>query len=108
MSSSAIKALMQTDCDLQENCTVLAPLFLAVINSYTQQKPVTILVGPDRVRFFVHEALFAAESPFLRVVFKDCWDRGKGVVEISSISSIGVGIVVGWIDSKQLLDRLRT
>lgn len=52
--------------------------------------------------------LLTAKSSLSRVTFKDRWDEEKEVVEVTSISSTGFGIVVDWMYSGQLPDQMKT
>lgn len=74
---------------------------------YTRQKPVVVLIGPERTTYSVHRSLFAAKSPFFRTLLKDCWDGKKEEIEIGNISSAGFDIAVDWIYSGRLPDRVK-
>lgn len=69
---------------------------------YTREKPISVLVGHEKVRYFVHKGPFVAKSPFFRAILKDCWDGKQEEIELNMLSSKGFDVVVEWVYSGQL------
>lgn len=94
-------------CPRSEFILSLLPNVLTFCCRYVRQTPLLVLVGPERIQYYLHKGLAAAKSPFFRTILKDCWNNKKEEVELPNISSDGFDIVVDWIYSGQLPDRLK-
>lgn len=55
----------------------------------------------------MHRGLFAAKSPYFRVLLKSCWSGEKDEIEIPDIPSDGFNVVVDWMYSGQLPDKVK-
>lgn len=71
-----------------------------------QQKPVSILVGPERKRYFIFKDLLSAKSSYFAAQFKECWDGKKDDVELCDAGEEEFEIVMDWMHLDKLPTRL--
>lgn len=61
-----------------------------------------ILVGREKVKFFVHKSLLMEQSPFFAAQAKPCWKDAELGVDLKDIDVEGFEIVVDWMYRKEL------
>ncbi|KAK5957781.1 hypothetical protein OHC33_000970 [Knufia fluminis] len=75
-------------------------------SKYMQEKPVTILVGLARKKYYIFKNLLAAKSPYFAAQFKDCWDGQKDEVELLDATGGDFEVVVDWMHVGKLPTKL--
>ncbi|KAK5099011.1 hypothetical protein LTR70_000867 [Exophiala xenobiotica] len=75
-------------------------------STYMQQKPVSILVGAERKRYFIFKDLLSAKSPYFAARFKECWDGKKDEVELCDAGEEEFEVVMDWMHPDKLPTRL--
>lgn len=76
-------------------------------SSFTQQKIITVCVGPKKKPFQLHRQLLIDKSPYFETRLKACWEGSADKLELDDFSVEGFEIVVDWMYTNEIPERLR-